>query len=174
VVGLEVLGAAVIPFGLAAAASIRRWSARSVDLGVVYLLLGFLFSCAATLRDGAAENYFLATLAVACVVGGKELSLWMKGGDSTEPGDASQGNTVSRGVLVLCFGCCFFLPRAGLTLLDLKTTALEFHERGNRDKTEREYFRNASKYLNDLNGPILCQHNTLNLFLEDTSAMDLL
>jgi hypothetical protein len=186
VVGETVLRPCLIPLGLALAGVVRRWRAREFDIYSLYFVLSFCMACAGTIRDGSAHNYFVLPIAVACLIGGQELARWLptdKSADDSKPSGTNSGAhavPTARSPIgfreaahaVLLISIVFYLPPAARSVAGIPGLFDEINNRAERDEVERDFFVTLARQLDELDGPILCQFDTLNLLCKKAVLMD--
>jgi hypothetical protein len=164
---------------------------RDFDVLVVFVCLHAIFVTATTLRDGSAGNYFLPTLAVGCVLGGRVLSDLLAGrwpahtrGESAvrtastvSPNDRAE--VAGRGLQIAAAACLvsigvFCLGRIGVEFADFPTVWRDFQARTQRHEEELTYLRDIAGRLDALGGPILSQYDPINLYAQHSIMADLL
>jgi hypothetical protein len=186
VVGETVLRPCLIPLGLGLAGVVRRWRARDFDVYSLYFVLSFCMASAGTIRDGSAHNYFVLPIAVACLIGGQELARWLLTEQPAGDSEASvvDGGTQAGGKMrsvisireaahaVLLIAIAFYLPMTARSVAGIPSLLDEMKNRAEREEVERDFFVTLARQLDELDGPILCQFDALNLLCKNAVLMD--
>lgn len=167
-----------IPFAPAVGNVMRRWSRHEFDLLSIFFVVSFAVGAMGTLRDGSADNYFLASLAAATVLAAREGALWFPGllkhGGPVNGQSAAKigGFPVSLAALTLI--SAFFLPAAWREATSLGNLMRELSERRQRDVQRLAFVKDAAARLDALGGPVLCQFDPVNLYTRNSIMMDTL
>ncbi len=161
---------------------VRRWAGGQRDPYSIFFGLSFAFAAATTIRDGSADNYFLDSVAVGCVIGGQELAHWfgLAGGPRDVPaGVAPSSSTVTRAsssepaLLALVIILVSLLPAAGHELIGAGDLLAQLRTRQARNAAQLAYLRSTAQRLDALGGPILCQYDPISLYTHHAYMMDL-
>jgi len=138
----------------------REWHVVSVLFAVSMIL-----TAASTYRDGSCINYYMPSFAVACVITGRCVGRWWQ-----ERSTAPAGATALTFVLVLA--AVWYIPEAGLSTCELPTRWETFTRRHEQFDRRAKFFRDLADYLNDLDGPVLCQFNDIGLHCPRSIMVD--
>ena len=187
VLGDRVLQLSAVPFALALVGVIRRWSSRRFDSMSLFFVLSFALACLATLRDGSAENYFLGPLAVSCLIGCQEFSRWLRAGAgadgpevvhapaSTPEVARASGASRESALVALIIALVVYLPGALARARDLPTALASLGEGPSQQYLmQLDFQQHLGQDLDELDGPVLSQFTTLNLFCERPLLLDTL
>jgi hypothetical protein len=186
VVGDSLLRNNLVLIALAVAGVVRRWACGQRDPYSIFFALSFAFAAVTTIRDGSADNYFLDSVAVGCVIGGQELAHWIGrttaitlSGAAVKPG--SSGDSAASGpgflgepaLLALVVILVSVLPAAGHELTGAGDLMTQLKTRHSRNAALLANLRSTAQRLDALGGPILCQYDPINLYTHNAYMMDL-
>ena len=180
VVGDGFLRNNLVAIALAVIGTVRRWAGGQRDPYSIFFGLSFAFAAVTTIRDGSADNYFLASVAVACVIGGQELARWLGSvGEQRDAGVAVSSSTVARAfsgepaLLALVMMLVSLLPVAAHELIGAGELLEQLRTRDARNAEQLAYLRSTAQRLDALGGPILCQYDPISLYTRHAYMMDL-
>ncbi len=164
----------IAPMVIAFAAVARRVRLRTPPSPIeLYAVLSFLVACAAVLRDGSAENYFIAPLAASCVVLGGQLQRWLAAAPTADAADvqAERPAETSWAVALMLLFC---LGHAGRAAVNYGTVADLVKTRTEAVAFERELITRAAEFFNRRPGPALSQDDSVSLHLDRPLCTDLM
>jgi hypothetical protein len=158
---------AVVP--LAGALYVLRLevSDRKWQLFTVAFAVSVVVAAASTYRDGSDANYYIPSLALACVVCGRGLCRWWR--QSTESPAAGSALT-----LLLMLATIRYAPEGALRLADLPTRWQWFSDRHVEHAKTRDSLRKVVHFLNSAPGPVLSYYGDVALYCPNSLIVDTL
>lgn len=167
IVGEEVLWACLVPFVLATAQVLRVWRERRVDLWVIFFVLSFAVATLSTLRDGSATNYFIETLAVGCVLAGRELEQILRGAELDR-----RPATLGHARLALLLPAIVYLSVAAHEVPSTGRLLAQLPHRDERYEGRRTLMQRAAERLEASGGDVFCAVDPVNLYLSKPYMLD--
>ncbi|MFQ5413610.1 MAG: hypothetical protein ACE5E6_04040 [Phycisphaerae bacterium] len=178
------------PLALGAVGALRSWQTRRPDVVSVFFALAFLAACAGTVRDGSGDNYFIKPLALACILGGREIARWLgrcdaaTGGelsgctahaDATTATDAAARRSSAPAIVALLFLLVYVTPPAAARLV-VGYGGLMDRVAGRRALSDAQlaFLRGSAARLDALGGPVVCEDASLALYCRNALMMDTL
>ncbi len=152
----QAIKVARLPLALGLLAAALDWLQGPRRFPAVFFLLSLAVTTVGVRSDGLWVGYHMPALAMACLLGGRQLGDWWKERLSLPVANVAL-------TLALVLGTISYVPEAVLTVARLPVSWRRFEKRQQDRQAQTESMRIASEYLERLSGPVLCEDNTIAL-----------
>ncbi len=156
---------AVLPLALTAFVVAVQWSRREWRLETILFASSLVLAAVGTYRDGSGLYYYMLPVAVGCVLCGRQLGQWWQ--ERSRVPVAATALTIS-----LALAAVRYVPQATFRLVELPQRWRAFEQCDQQHRLRADFYRQLAEYLNSLDGPVLCQFNTMGLYCPRSIMID--